>query len=249
MDYPSVFPQHAEARVEQARIKAFRDLAHPKKNLKGVKRRRTTGPYGLLWSDAEEDLQNCVLQVWKSFAREAIELCRSGVWTLEVLRTEVYEFLRRLTIEAYHSEGRTRGLRCMTGECGSILPEVMSEYQRSREWAWFTNEMLRLLNARARQPKQVLSVATVQGAPHAAHQADPQKPAERVAKQRREAVNAYIEEVRSKTGKRLTRSDLWRSQRYKSRTEFERWERNDRRATKAAHEKFTRMLEEKPHLK
>jgi alkanesulfonate monooxygenase SsuD/methylene tetrahydromethanopterin reductase-like flavin-dependent oxidoreductase (luciferase family) len=65
---------------------------------------------------------------------------------------------------------------------------------------------------------------------------------------RRAEVNAYIEEV-AKTGKRITRTDIWKSQGYKSRTEFERWERKDPRATKTAHDRFTRMLAQKPHLK
>jgi len=66
---------------------------------------------------------------------------------------------------------------------------------------------------------------------------------------RRAAVDAYIGEVFRRTGKRITRTDIWRSARYKSRTEFERWERQDRRATKAADERFTRILAEKPHLR
>ncbi len=64
-----------------------------------------------------------------------------------------------------------------------------------------------------------------------------------------EAVDAYIEEVYRQTGKRITRTDIWKSARYKSRTEFERWQRCDARATSAAHERFTRILAEKPHLK
>jgi hypothetical protein len=66
---------------------------------------------------------------------------------------------------------------------------------------------------------------------------------------RRAAVDTYIEEVFSQKGKRITRTDIWKSARYKSRTEFERWERHDRRATKTANERFTRILTEKPHLK
>jgi hypothetical protein len=66
---------------------------------------------------------------------------------------------------------------------------------------------------------------------------------------RRKAVDAYIEEVFDRMGKRITRTDIWKSARYKSRTEFERWERNDHRATKTAHQRFTRILSEKPHLK
>jgi hypothetical protein len=67
---------------------------------------------------------------------------------------------------------------------------------------------------------------------------------------RRAAVDAYIDEVLRLTGKRITRTDIWKFARYKSRTEFERWERNDaKRPNKAAHERFTRILTEKPHLR
>jgi hypothetical protein len=66
---------------------------------------------------------------------------------------------------------------------------------------------------------------------------------------RRKAVDAYIEEVRQKTGKKITRTDIWKAARYRTRTEFERWERCDPRATNTANERFTRILSEKPHLK
>jgi hypothetical protein len=67
---------------------------------------------------------------------------------------------------------------------------------------------------------------------------------------RRAAVDAYIEEVFRRTGKHITRKDIWRHARYKTRTEFERWERNDaKRPNKTAHKRFTRILTEKPHLK
>ena len=67
---------------------------------------------------------------------------------------------------------------------------------------------------------------------------------------RRAAVDAYIEEVFSRTGKRITKTDIWKSARYKSRTEFERWERNDlEHPNKTANQRFTRILTEKPHLK
>ena len=66
----------------------------------------------------------------------------------------------------------------------------------------------------------------------------------------REKVDHYIEEVWEVARRRLTRADIWRSARYKTRTEFERWERNDFRATKSATNRFTKMiLSEKPHLK
>lgn len=66
---------------------------------------------------------------------------------------------------------------------------------------------------------------------------------------RRAAVDAYIEEVFSKTGKRIRRTDIWKRAGYKTRTEFERWERNDPKVNKTANERFTKILSEKPHLK
>src|ERR1039457_6422185 len=66
---------------------------------------------------------------------------------------------------------------------------------------------------------------------------------------RRAAVDAYIEEVLNKTGKKITRTDIWKHARYKSRTEFERWERNDaKNRNRTGHHRFTRVLSEKPHL-
>jgi len=67
---------------------------------------------------------------------------------------------------------------------------------------------------------------------------------------RRAMVDAYIQEVLATKGKRIIRTDIWRKAGYTTRTEFERWERNDpRNPNKAAHQNFTRILTEKPHLK
>ena len=71
-----------------------------------------------------------------------------------------------------------------------------------------------------------------------------------VGSERRAAVDAYIAEVLSRTGRQITRTDFWVAAGYKSRSEFERWERNDpKRPNKAAHKAFSRVLSEKPHLK
>jgi len=76
------------------------------------------------------------------------------------------------------------------------------------------------------------------------------KPGKRKSGDRRAMVNAYISEVFKKTGKMITRKGIWSAAGYKSRTEFERWERQDaQHPNKAADERFTRILREKPHLK
>jgi hypothetical protein len=67
---------------------------------------------------------------------------------------------------------------------------------------------------------------------------------------RRAIVDAYIEEVFRKKGERITRKDIWRQAGYQTRTEFERWERQDQRyPNQTADENFSRVLREKPHLK
>jgi hypothetical protein len=67
-------------------------------------------------------------------------------------------------------------------------------------------------------------------------------------------VEAYIDEVFATTGKRITRTDIWKKAGDKSRAEFERWEshwyeKHGRKPNKAANRRFTRILTEKPHLK
>ncbi len=70
-----------------------------------------------------------------------------------------------------------------------------------------------------------------------------------IAKQRRAAVDAYIEEVRDKTGRVITRKEFWATAKYSDATEFERWQRNDPNTTRAACQAFERILTHKPHLK
>jgi hypothetical protein len=63
---------------------------------------------------------------------------------------------------------------------------------------------------------------------------------------RRAAVDSYIETVLKQTGKRITRTEIWKAAGYKTRTDFERWERGDPKATRASHRAFTRILAKPP---
>lgn len=65
----------------------------------------------------------------------------------------------------------------------------------------------------------------------------------------RAKVDDYIQEVLENTGKRITKKDFWTKAGYKDATQFERWQRNDSKASKAAEGNFARVLREKPHLK
>ncbi len=70
---------------------------------------------------------------------------------------------------------------------------------------------------------------------------------ESVAQQRRKAVDLYIMELEAKTGRRITRSDIWRSAGYSEATQFERWEKNIR-GTAAADRRISQVLRAKPHM-
>ena len=72
---------------------------------------------------------------------------------------------------------------------------------------------------------------------------------ESTKEERRAAVDAYIREVLDQTGKRITRTDIWKKAGYEDRTEFGRWQRRDDSKTESAHRNIARVLNEKPHLK
>jgi len=68
--------------------------------------------------------------------------------------------------------------------------------------------------------------------------------------ERRAAVDSYFAEVYHRTGRKLTRKDLWTAVGYKTRSALERWERNDpKHQNKLADRRFTQILASKPHLK
>ena len=71
----------------------------------------------------------------------------------------------------------------------------------------------------------------------------------RTREARRAAVDAYIAEVYAKTERRIRRKDIWQKARYETRSEFERWQRCASNASEGSHERFVRILTDKPHLK
>lgn len=64
----------------------------------------------------------------------------------------------------------------------------------------------------------------------------------------RARINAYMAEVLSKRAKKISRKEIWVSAGYSDATEFERWQRGASNTTKAAIERFERVLRDKPHL-
>jgi hypothetical protein len=152
--YPQEFSAQARARVEAERLKAATDLENIHKQPQAeLIRRRSCGPYGLLWTNAEEDFHNYILRVFLAFAREACALGKQGTWTVDRIRSETDEFLRRFTIEAYYDKGHDRSGRrfrdMISHWNGSLLPEVTQEFQKSGEWRQFEEELLGVAESQA----------------------------------------------------------------------------------------------------
>lgn len=71
-----------------------------------------------------------------------------------------------------------------------------------------------------------------------------------IAQQRKKDVESYCEAVTKKRGRKFTKTQFWKSAGYKTRTEFEKWERNDpKKVNKTAIKRFTKILSEKPDLR
>jgi hypothetical protein len=143
MDYPRDFPPEARARVEAEGLKATRDLERDRDQVPWSR-------YGPTAKD-EENLRRYILRVFLAFAQQA---CKLGpLWTVDRIRAEANEFLRRFTIEAYYHEGHDkdgRKLRDMVSHVnGSILPEVRREFEKSELWHQFQEELLAVAEAAA----------------------------------------------------------------------------------------------------
>jgi len=236
MKYPSDFPPEAVARVEGAELIARKELQRITKSTPPHRRRRGAD---------EANFRRYVLQVFQAFAQQACTLGKQGKWRVDRIRPKAIEFLAELWHEAYERfDGRLVIFEPPTERTGSGRNSLSwnrceREFGNSAEWQRFE--------------KKLLAVAKAQSKPMGfAETRDDLTAQSRVAQQRKADVAAYISEVRQKTGKRISRKDIWTKAGYKSRTEFERWERADphpARRNKSADETFTRILREKPHLK
>ena len=163
-----------------------------------------------------------------AFGRQACECGRAGKWTGETIRWGVDEFLRLVSLYATYSL-LTSSMRPRDAE--RLARRAGEELRRSDAWA----EHLQDREA----------VATVASA----HQATPTTAAKfDTAENRRHAVDAYIAEVLEKTGRTITRAELSRRAGYCGLSQFYRWQRCDKKRSKAADEKFADLLRRKPHL-
>jgi hypothetical protein len=138
--FPREFSSAARAQVVAKKILAGRDFEEKKRSVRLV-------------PEIESALRTYILQVFLSFAEDACELGRQGVWGVERVEREAREFLRLVAIEAGGEKGfdrSGRALRSMIGHWGgAILPEVQREFEKSPEWRKFTDELLQVAELQA----------------------------------------------------------------------------------------------------
>lgn len=151
------------------------------------------------------------------------------------------DLLRSLLV--YNDDGPHSGFGGLSN--GSY--QIYEEARNSEEWRMLART---IADAQADHFDEGPDLRTSREEVKSSHVQNREDSVHHAATDRRALVKAYIEEVRSKTGKRITKKDIWSKAGYQNRTEFERWERQDsRHPNKSAHENFTRILREKPHLR
>jgi hypothetical protein len=125
--------------------------------------------------------------------------------------------------------------------------QIYQEARNSEEWRKLART---IADAQAHHSDEVAHLRANGEVPKSTHTQNSEDTLQLAATDRRALVKAYIEEVRSKTGKRITKRDIWSKAGYQTRTEFERWERQDsKHPNRSADKNFTRLLREKPHLR
>ncbi len=161
-EYPEEFSRQARARIEAERLKARKQL----------KQQRNQVPWsgGYLPRPADEkNLRKYILRVFLVVAQEMCKLGLQGLWTVDRIRPEVEEFLRRFTIKAHSDEGydkQGRKLEEMTDYYGSIKEEVWWAFKESAEYHQFEQELLAVAEQHARHSPQARDEAEVTGAVH-----------------------------------------------------------------------------------
>ena len=148
-EYPEEFSRQARARIEAEKLKARNQLEQQRNQVPW------SGGYLPRPAD-EENLRKYILRVFLVFAQEACKLGSRAQWTVDRIRSEADEFLRRFTIEAYSNEGydkQGRKLPKMT-DYGSIKEEVRWAFKESAEWHQFEQELLAVAEQQTRGSPQ-----------------------------------------------------------------------------------------------
>ncbi len=97
MRYPSDFPAESRAAVAAEKLRAGRDFDVARKNSPWTQ-------YGAS-PELQAELRRYILRPFTVFVSEACKLGRKGIWHVDRIQKEAFEFLRLSTIDATYSKG------------------------------------------------------------------------------------------------------------------------------------------------
>ncbi len=179
-----------------------------------------------------------VVHHFEVVARECISVCKSA----QDFEDELSADLVRIIHYSLDSRGTL---------AGPFVNPSLSGVERIHKAIWQTFLNLRAEAWKGEEERGQITTDS-QVAPRLKNTSGLQEPESNLssATARRDLVDNYIDEVFERTGKQITRKDIWSAAKYKTRTEFEKWQRADKKKVNAcAAENIMRVLQQKPHLK
>ncbi len=190
-------------------------------------------------SSAQCDVQRAITRyvhtVALACAQATCEAVRAGEWPVAELAGTVEEFWRRLRVYVDLE-------LCPDWSSRSLVEAAFVGLKQSPEWLQHLGERRTLAEARvASGPEDAV-------ANRVPAQAD-ELPEHATPKQKAQAVEAFLTAAQAVKGERFLKQDIWRAAGYEGPSEFQRWQRNDHRRTKAGDRNIRRVLREKQYRK
>ncbi len=190
-------------------------------------------------SSAQCDVQRAITRyvhtVALACAQATCEAVRAGERPIAELAGTVEEFWRRLRVYVDLE-------LCPDWSSRSLVEAAFAGLKQSPEWVQHLGERRALAEGQgARGPDDVVANRVP---------AQPDElPEDATREQKAQAVKAFLTKAEAAMGERFFKRDIWRAAGYEVATEFERWQRNDHRRTKAGDRNIRRVLREKRYRK
>jgi hypothetical protein len=146
--YPKELSERARALVELEELNASRDLDQERSRV-------TWSQYGPGEED-EKNLRTYILRIFRVFARQACELGAQGTWEVDRIRSQADEFLRRLTINAFYTQGHDSTGRQLhvPNFTGNVSSELWRKYVKSIQWYQFEDDLIAVAGLQAQGATQ-----------------------------------------------------------------------------------------------
>ena len=190
-------------------------------------------------SSAQCDVQRAITRyvhtVALACAQATCEAVRAGEWPVAELAGTVEEFWRRLRVYVdleLYPDWSSR----------SLVEAALAGLKQSPEWVRHLGERRALAEDRVACGPEDAVANRVPAQPD-------ELPEHATTEQKAQAVKAFLTEAKAATGDRFLKQDIWRAAGYEAATEFQRWQRNDHRRTKAGDRNIRRVLREKQYRK